>query len=107
MVVFSAADVAEPNGDTDHLQILCDWLNLIGLHANGAPVLLVGTHKDQLTAEQLAQVHDHVRGRVSTMQIVREARIRIQKPGAGACASTGQHCFFAVDNTVRVATAQE
>ena len=58
MLVFRAPDFVDESSETckKHAHILGNWFNLIALHARGAPVFLVGTHKDKLTAKQLEDV---------------------------------------------------
>ena len=98
MVVFRASNFVDEFSVKclQHLLILGNWLNLIALHARGAPVFLVGTHKDLLTATQVEGVQRVVRAYVLKLNVCANKTIRIQLPDSGA---TGRF-FFDVDTTV-------
>ena len=99
VLVFRAPDFVDESSETckQHKLILEHWFNLIALHARGAPVFLVGTHKDELTPGQLNVVQRVVGKYVRKLNVVVDKVIRIQlPPDSGA---TGR-VFFDVDNTV-------
>ena len=99
VVFFRAPDFVDERSENckQHLHILENWLNLTALHARGAPVFLVGTHKDELTPGQLNVVQRVVGKYVRKLNVVVDKVIRIQlPPDSGA---TGR-VFFDVDNTV-------
>ena len=95
MVVFRAPDFVDESSERckQHAHILGNWFNLIALHARGAPVFLVGTHKDKLTAKQLENVQRVVRREVLKLKVCADKTIRLQLPDSG-------RFFFDVDNTV-------
>ena len=99
MLVFRAPDFVDESSETckQHQLNLEHWCNLIALHARGAPVFLVGTHKDKLRPGQLNVVQRVVGKYVRKLNVVVNKTIRIQlPPDSGA---TGR-VFFDVDNTV-------
>ena len=80
-----------------HLHTYGNWFNLIVLHARGAPVFLVGTHKDELRPGQLKVVQRVVGKYVRKLNVVVDKVIRIQlPPDSGAT----ERVFFDIDNTV-------
>ena len=99
VLVFRAPDFVDESSDQckQHVHILEDWFNLIALHARGAPVFLVGTHKDKLTSKQLKDVQNVVRKRVRKLKVFVDKTIRIHLPPDSD--ATGR-VFFDVDNTV-------
>ena len=96
MLVFRAPDFVDEFSEKckRHAHILGNWFNLIALHARGAPVFLVGTHKDKLTAKQLENVQRVVRREMLKLKVCADKIIRLQLPDSG-------RFFFDVDNTVR------
>ena len=82
------------------LRFFGHWLNSIAVHAPEAPLLLVGTHKDELEDEHTALSHaqktltEFLNG-IPLKGILK----RIQQPSDGKW-------FFAVDNKSRVTTAE-
>ena len=100
VLVFRAPDFVDESSETckQHQLNLEHWFNLIALHARGAPVFLVGTHKDELRPGQLNGVQHVVRKYVrKKLKVLPDKAIRIQlPPDSGA---TGR-VFFDVDNTV-------
>lgn len=101
VVVFRASNFTDEFSDNcqQHLHILGDWLNLIALHARDAPVLLVGTHKDLLTAKQLEDAQGVVRRYVLKLHVHVKKVIRIQFPDSAT--ETKGRFFFDVNNKVR------
>ena len=99
VLVFRAPDFVDEFSETckQHQLTLGHWFHLIALHARGAPVFLVGTHKDELRPGQLNVVQRVVGKYVRKLSVVVDKTIRIQlPPDSGA---TGR-VFFDVDNTV-------
>ena len=95
VLVFRAPDFVDEFSEKckQHALILGNWFNLIALHARGAPVFLVGTHKDKLTAKQLENVQRVVRREMLKLKVCADKIIRLQLPDSG-------RFFFDVDNTV-------
>ena len=102
VVVFRASNFTDEFSENcqKHLHILGDWLNLIALHARDAQVLLVGTHKDLLTAKQLEDAQCVVRRYVRKLHVCAKKIIRLQFPDSDS-ETTGRF-FFDVDNKVCV-----
>ena len=100
VVVFRASNLTDEFSENcrRHLHILGDWLNLIALHARGAPVLLVGTHKDLLTAKQLEDAQNIVRTYVQRLHVCAKNMIRLHFPDSDS--ETNRRFFFGVDNKV-------
>ena len=100
VVVFRASNFTDEFSENcqRHLHILGDWLNLIALHARDAPVLLVGTHKDLLTAKQLKDAQSIVRKYVRRLHVCAKTIIRLQFPDSDS--ETKGRFFFDVDNKV-------
>ena len=99
VLIFRAPDFVDESSEKckQHQLTLEHWFNLIALHARGAPVFLVGTHKDELRPGQLNVVQRVVGKYVRKLSVVVDKTIRIQlPPDSGA---TGR-VFFDVDNTV-------
>ena len=99
VLVFRAPDFVDEFSETckQHQLTLGHWFNLIALHARGAPVFLVGTHKDELRPGQLKVVQRVVGKYVRKLNVVVDKVIRIQlPPDSGAT----ERVFFDVDNTV-------
>ena len=99
VLVFRAPDFVDESSETckQHQLNLEHWCNLIALHARGAPVFLVGTHKDELRPGQLKVVQRVVGKYVRKLNVVVDKAIRIQLPPDFD--ATGR-VFFDVDNTV-------
>ena len=91
------------------LDFIRHWLNSIALHALGAPVLLVGTHKDKLKnlfgigteksrQKKLLKTQEILTGFLNTLFVAKKTRIIecIKRPSGD-----GGEWFFAVDNKSR------
>ena len=98
VVFFRAPDFVDELSEKckQHLHILENWLNLTALHASGAPVFLVGTHKDELRPGQLEYVQRVVRKHVMKLKVCTDETIRLQLPDSGPAG----RFFFAVNNKV-------
>ena len=81
------------------LRFFGHWLNSIAVHAHDAPVLLVGTHKDQLQneSESLKEAQEILANFLGTLPVtLRGILQRIARPE-----SDEKRYFFAVNNIAR------
>ena len=71
------------------------WLNSIARYSGGAPVILIGTHKDQVvdpadltktnavlakTNPKIKGLHDRVRDRVKSLRVYKLKKLRLHMP---------------------------
>ena len=76
------------------LRFIGYWLNSIAYRGPDAPVLLVGTHKDQLAWVRLSEAQELVASHIYGMHIAAEIVQHISKPSE-------RELFFAVDSRSR------
>ena len=97
-VVFSICDLASPSPKTQQrcLHFLFYWLNQIAVQAPGAPVMLIGTHKDAASDEDIALSHKLLRRHIKQLYMYKHLNI-VKPEKAGRMTPW----FFAVDNTAR------
>eukprot|EP00937_MAST-01D_sp_MAST-1D-sp2_P006541 g6541.t1 len=110
LVVFNMAELHDEGTRRGCLDTLDKWISMVWLNAPGAPVLLVGTHKDQVAARLTAGDERKALERLSALISQRFDRHRMwpfmkrYDAGAGAGAGGGGDmraslAFFPVDNT--------
>ena len=97
-VVFSICDLASPSPQTQQrcLHFLFYWLNQIAVQAPGAPILLIGTHKDAASDQDIALAHRLLRRHIKQLYMYKH--LNIVKPEKVGRVTPW---FFAVDNTAR------
>ena len=89
--VFNMDLMASPSTQGECLRVLIFWLNSVYVHAEGAPVILVGTHMDMMRgADQHRDLSDMLDAKLLGNLPVRYCIHRNK---------TAKLCFFPVDNT--------
>lgn len=111
-VVFNIRHLVSARTQQECLHFLSYWLNQIAVQAPGAPVLLIGTHKDTVTTKDVGLAQKLVRRHVK--QLYMYSRLNIVRPtagmdkgkatggvGVGGLGGGPTPWFFPVDNTAR------
>ena len=96
IVVFDITLLLGPENDKqDTLYYVTFWLNAIGWNGSLSPVVLVGTHKDQvvgsrdanksnlqlaLTNAKIQQAHKIIGDHISSLQVYTENKLKLHMP---------------------------
>ena len=93
LVCFRLTDMVDGESarTSEAIEFLRFWLNSIKMHADGAPIILVGTHKDMISDDE-----DHRR-----IDELLADRLGLDDNKNIKYCEHARLCFFAVDNTVR------
>jgi GTPase SAR1 family protein len=93
VICFDMEDmIADDNGKVDCLEYIKFWLTSIHLHASGAQVCLVGTHKDKVTdRKQHEAIHREISTNLVGHPMLENHRVKVNGDDG--------LIFFPVDNT--------